>query len=321
MEGEWFTHHPEKGMTIYELRDRSGLTKWYGQEVFTEVCMSKECKPIRIWLFWNGLGDYLGFQLNETEQLTKMDHEPFTQDDYQQLDRILSNERSYFQHLESSDLAPDTLRLVDGYTGATLPDLSSQSVAGAVYTCFTLWQIVYGPVREIVRQLFAGRIDNAYIEQLFASNNPAYLEEALDLMAIYPSFQKQFAGKIIAVIKSSREEVALKALRDFESDLLADKSLQLQLVANLGTVSSLMRAEIIWKLSGAKAVDVVVVSELLNSFLKDETEVNELRLTYQMINHEMINDPRILHRVTDLARHENAYVRRITNALLTRLAH
>lgn len=320
MDGELITHHEvDKEITIYELRATTGLTRWYGQEVFTEVCMSKECKQVHIWLFWNGLGDYLGFQLEGDDQLTKKDHEPFTKNDYKQLDQILADKGSYFRYMELTDLIAnqDSARQVDAYSGATKSFLTAYSVEGAVYTCFTLWRIVHGTVRERIRALFRQRIDNSYLEQLFASSDPPLLAQAIDLLIAYPSYQRTFAAEIIVVIEKCPDEgLALKALGNIEDDLLGDGKFQRQLVADIGATSSSMRAEIIWKLSTAKKVDASVVSKLLDSFLSGEIEVNELRLIYLMINDEMMADRQIHEQVTVLERHENAYVRKISAALL-----
>ena len=83
MEGELVTHHFEEkadslsGPELFELRDQSGLPVWFGRYIFKDVCISGECKMIRLWLFWDGAGNYLGMQVPEKEPLTKSDHTLF----------------------------------------------------------------------------------------------------------------------------------------------------------------------------------------------------------------------------------------------------
>src|SRR5690606_8549805 len=55
---------------IYELQGEDGLPVWFGRKVYKDVCETGECKTIHIWLFWDGTGNYSGFQIEDKEPLT-----------------------------------------------------------------------------------------------------------------------------------------------------------------------------------------------------------------------------------------------------------
>jgi hypothetical protein len=129
---------------LFELQNENGLPIWFGRHIFKDVCISGECKMIRLWLFWDGAGNYLGLQIPEQEPLTKSDHTPFEPEDYDKLEDILRDTASILKDLKPEDLiiVPDTIDAykayeVDGYTAATQPALAEVMVKDAVYTCHT----------------------------------------------------------------------------------------------------------------------------------------------------------------------------------------
>jgi hypothetical protein len=160
MEGTLVTHFFEEttdslsGPELFELQNEDGLPIWFGRHIFKDVCISGECKMIRLWLFWDGAGNYLGMQIPEEEPLTKSDHTEFEPEDYEKLGNILRDTASVLKGLKPEDLiiVPDSIDPykayeVDGYTAATQPALAEVVVKDAVYTCHTLWHTVYGPVQ------------------------------------------------------------------------------------------------------------------------------------------------------------------------------
>ncbi len=70
---------------LLELKNEKGLPLWFATDVHSNVCLTKECLPLNLWLFWNGAGGYLGFQLYNNEPLTKTDDVVFTQQGYSAL--------------------------------------------------------------------------------------------------------------------------------------------------------------------------------------------------------------------------------------------
>src|SRR5690554_6366787 len=71
IKGTLVTHYFEditdshSGPELFELQNENGLPVWFGRHIFKDVCISGECKMIRLWVFWDGAGNYLGIQIPE----------------------------------------------------------------------------------------------------------------------------------------------------------------------------------------------------------------------------------------------------------------
>ncbi|MEZ4921743.1 MAG: hypothetical protein R2780_01105 [Crocinitomicaceae bacterium] len=150
---------------ILQLED--GLPKYFYSNIFTPVCNTGECLPVKINIYWDLTGKYLRFDLAEGEILTKLDHVPFSKEDYDLLHEILADEndprRIYLakqfkgspiedntnQGEDQSMPAPQAFvfatkyEMVDGITGSTLPHSEGKFVPGALYTTYTLWGLVH----------------------------------------------------------------------------------------------------------------------------------------------------------------------------------
>lgn len=142
---------------------KNGQPFEYVSHIFTPVCNTGECLPVYITIYWDLSGKYRSFDFNEGEILTKLDHVPFTPEDYTLLDEILHGNDPRFTHapkhsepahqsLSQGDVSPSNpapsaptkvfqtkYEMVDGITGSTLPEQSAKFVPGALYTTYTLW--------------------------------------------------------------------------------------------------------------------------------------------------------------------------------------
>lgn len=139
---------------------------YYYSNIFTPVCNTGECLPVKINLYWDLDGNYERFDQPKGEILTKLDHVPFTEDDYALLQDILkdgSDPRLFGQvkHYKGSatedmsNPAPAETRMltkyemVDGISGATLPELEERFVPGALYTTYTLWGLAHDKQQQM----------------------------------------------------------------------------------------------------------------------------------------------------------------------------
>src|SRR5690554_3985673 len=240
MEGTLVTHHFEEktdslsGPELFELQDENGLPIWFGRHIFKDVCISGECKMVRLWLFWDGAGNYLGMQVPEQEPLTKSDHTPFEKEDYEKLNDILRDTVSILKTLKQEDLiiVPDSIDPyeVDGYTAETQPTLAEVVVKDAVYSCHTLWHTVYGPVQTEIFKIMDNRLSNDFLEKIFQSKKPEFISWAIENIQNHPEFHAGFYPEIMEYISSGNAALANQALGYFRSELLADTTIQLQLV-------------------------------------------------------------------------------------------
>lgn len=140
------------GNEIELVKDANDFPLTYTSNVLTPVCLDGTCYPIRINLHWNMAGEYLSYSMDENEILTKIDHIPFTKQDYVDLDLVIRDNGSALadftlEELTTTDTTAelaDSIK-VDGVTGATRTELEGAFVPGALFTSHTLWHLVRRP--------------------------------------------------------------------------------------------------------------------------------------------------------------------------------
>ncbi|WP_211319975.1 hypothetical protein [Dyadobacter jejuensis] len=178
------TENDTLSYTLKLAFDESGRPQYFYRNIFTPVCYTNECKPVYINFYWDLLGNYQRFDLPKGKILTKVDHDPFMEEDYQKLQEILSKENSIFIDLEMNDLivegTDDLSDSVDTKSGATLKTIKNEIIDGAVYTCFTLWKIAHGKIAEVIPGLIHEYEDDMLIHEFLRSSNHHYQNWALD---------------------------------------------------------------------------------------------------------------------------------------------
>jgi len=65
-------------------------------------------------------------------------------------------------------------KTIDGVTGATNTTFQETTVPGALYTVYTLWHFVNGPIRHRLLHHTISMLSDALIKQLLASGNEKY---------------------------------------------------------------------------------------------------------------------------------------------------
>lgn len=142
-------------------RDANGAPRLYYADLQTPVCIDGICKPVRIAIYWNLLGAYIGYGLYQGDPLTKYDHDLFEEADYQKLHELLLNKNAVFRRKKLSDLFdPNTQpekqvtykgEEVDAVSGATKKAIKDAVVEGALYSCYTVWQLVHGTADDSIK--------------------------------------------------------------------------------------------------------------------------------------------------------------------------
>lgn len=327
MKGTLFTHPiTEKtdslsAREIVELRDTAGIPVWFYRDILKNVCLTGECRMVRLRLYWNGSGNYLGLQTTEKEPLSKTDHSVFKPDDYQKLHRILSDSLSVLRDLKLKDLTVEKnvktgSDKVDGHTAATLPSLQEYLVRNAAYTCYTLWHTVYGETRHEIARILNQRADSTYLQHIFNQDNPEYLRWAVEFIRKNPAFQSGFTIQIIHQLKSKNEQLSQQALNYFTSDRLADPILQTELARVFGGMSYQRKFEFLWKLTTVRHVEDEVLLTFLKLFEEKQINASLLGYAYKLIKAENLKNREMTQMLINFTNHENLYVRNITQTLL-----
>jgi len=175
------------------LAYENGKPAYYYSNIFTPVCNTGECLPVFINIYWNLAGHYLRYDQPEGKILTKLDHVPFTPEDYVLLDEILRdidprydmaiqhsspsqgsqsekhndvNQASPAPSMESKRMLTK-YEMIDGVTGATAIQHVAKFIPGALYTTYTLWGLANDHAQKILnytkKNLFVKENTNHFI--------------------------------------------------------------------------------------------------------------------------------------------------------------
>ncbi|MBN1927167.1 MAG: hypothetical protein JW798_15145 [Prolixibacteraceae bacterium] len=310
---------------IVELQDENGLPIWFSRQFHKDVCITGECKMIRVTLFWDGSGNYLGMEIPEDQPLTKSDHTEFDAGDYEKLNAILSNTASILKDLKLEELIvvpdsidPYTAYKIDGYTAATQPALAEVVVKDAAYTCYTLWHTVYGPSQTKILEILDERVCADFLKRMFESQETKKILWGIRAVEKRPSYHEDFYPLFIQYIRSDTIEISQRALLYFQSSKLKDASLQKQLVEVMFGLSTEKKNTIIWKLIESGYATEEVIFELLTLFQEQQLNSGSLNLIYRLIRSEHLQNQQIMLVLESLSKHKDAYVRNLTGKLLAK---
>ncbi len=160
--------------TVYLLRDSHQYARLFYAPIITPVCIDGKCKPVHISLYWNLIGNYVGYALPPDIPLSKYDHESFEEKDYHRLHQLLMDDKSVLKRKTLDDLFDKEARpektvrykgeAIDGITGATRKEIKESLVAGALYSCYTIWHLAHGIVKDQIQD-YATRQGKDFLEK------------------------------------------------------------------------------------------------------------------------------------------------------------
>lgn len=314
---------------ILELQENNGLTIWFARFFYKDICISGSCRMAKFWIFWDGTGNYLGYRLNENNPLTKSDHVDFQPDDYLKLHNILADTVSILKNLKYADLAIEvddknneekSILNVDAFTQATPPALSKYVVKDAVFTCYTLWQTVYGETKIAIDEMLEKRVDSGYMSKLFNGSNVQKLF-ALEIAARNSLIFQEYEARILRMITSEEKELSEKSLTVIPSLYLQSTENQIKLVELLNESLSQTRYEIIYKLQKLEHVSPKATILLLDRFDTEKHSVGELNqilriISKQMIQYSNVEKELIRKNLSELMNSPNPYITKIIKSFL-----
>ncbi len=186
-------------LDIYEAYDSEGQLAGYHAHVTTPVCNTGLCYEAELDFYWDVLGNFSDFEILQDKPLTKLDHVPFEDSDYEKLKAILLTKSPTFIHLRRDELVVKPFDTdpqdVDAVGGATLKHIEKDMVEGAIYTCYTLWHIANGDINFQMQEHTIQNLDEGLLAKLLNSDDveahyfavenmdPAYFEVFIDQIA------------------------------------------------------------------------------------------------------------------------------------------
>lgn len=274
----------ENDSIIYTLKlalDEQDRPNYFFSNIFTPVCYTHVCKPVYINLYWDLLGNYIGYDVPPSEPLTKNDHKEFDPENYRQLHDILSNTESILKDFTIYELVDSrTYALsdsVDAVTGATPQTIKNEVIAGAVYTCYTLWHLANGNVVDEIRNITAKRCDATLLHTFLGSGNHHYQYWAMDkIISENGDVEHEFIADVQSIITGNNIFTARYALSEVSSAFLSPPSRQIWLWSVYERSSYALQLAILEKLETVELSDELTFS--LSSELQRANEEQSMRI-------------------------------------------
>lgn len=220
--------------SVHEVRWGDQLEK-YSATIMAPVCEEGICYNVNVIFNWNLIGEFIDYQVQPYDPLTKLDHKPFTLGDYAKLQSILTNHDLVFTGLAPDKLVVKAEDTVDGYSGATVEAIKEEVIDGALFTCYTLWHIANGPVVDSIRRHTQRQLDKPTITKIIgykSSSAPYYLIESMS--------EAQFAqnlSEVIGLIKTGKGYFPKNAIEKIPEKLFGTKEMQEFLVQSYDSLS------------------------------------------------------------------------------------
>jgi hypothetical protein len=283
----------------------------YYMELHTGVCFDNKCRPLKIRLYWNITGRYLGFELLNGEYLSKQDHEPFVPGEYEQLHRLLADPFLPLGNYAFEDLvghsAPDDAS-VDGVSGATAKDVLAHVVPGAAYTTHKLYQIVHGPVQEQIMGLTESSLDPYLFTKILQSTEQTDRTWVLERLGLLQELNEVLIDGLMGVLLEDEYFQSYLLLKSLTATQLASKDLQLQLFKLIDRVEHGIETLIFDKLADAPQLDPAVVDHAIP--LLEQLNGSQLVTLMKLFTHHGVNSSRLNDELTKVLPDQNSFVRK-----------
>lgn len=294
--------------TLFQIRSSGGLPIAYYKKIYTGVCFDNECRMLDIVLYWNITGRYLGFELPEGEFLSKFDHEPFSEDEYERLHGLLADLLSPLGMFAYNELAPKpTLEEeVDGISSATSKDILEYVVEGAAFTTYTLRNLVYGPIQEevenLTRQALSEELVLKILESPDISDKIWALTEIRSNLPLSPTLQ----DVVLDHINNDNYSLAERAIHAIAAEELESEALQMLLLERFYETDYGIKKLILDKLKEAPRLDDQVKANLAENLRKWEGAL--LSNVLDLYIAQKVFDIETCRLVSELLQNENRYI-------------
>lgn len=295
--------------TLFQIRSSSGLPLAYYKKIYTGVCFDNECRMLDIVLYWNITGRYLGFELPEGEFLSKFDHEPFTESEYERLHGLLADLLSPLGMYAYNELAPKPPveeEEVDGITSATSKDILEYVVEGAAFTTYTLRTLVYGPIQDEVESLTRQALSEELVLKILESPDVSDRIWALGQVRDHLELTPALRVAILNFIDDDNYSLAERAVHAIGSGELESNALQMLLLEKFYQSDYGLQKLILDKLKEAPQLDAKVTADLAQNLKKWEGGL--LSNVLDLYIAQKVYDIETCRMVSELLQNENRYI-------------
>ncbi|MGO1788507.1 MAG: hypothetical protein ACTHZ7_15650 [Sphingobacterium sp.] len=236
---------------VHLVEDSEDQRLFFATQLQTNVCNDQICLPIEVNLFWDLLGSFHHFSREEGFDFTKFDHQYFDEQDYERLQQILLDSLSALRDYAVEDLLDKEPKKfsfqVDAVTRPTSPLFSNVTVPGALFTVYTLWHIVNGPVKQELFAYTAREYANSAWQSYFATSEVPHYQEYF-LKHLDSEQVHQYDREIKDLLFAADDFVPHYAIDVLEENVLKDPLQYNEILGDLENLKSHVVTEIINKI-------------------------------------------------------------------------
>ena len=295
--------------TIYLRKTKDNIPLHYFKKVIGEVCYDDECRLLDIVVYWNITGRYLGFELPKGEFLSKYDHDPFSENEYQRLHTLLADSSipldavSFEKLVEQPQIEEGT---VDAVSGATSKSVADMVVKGAAYTTYKLWNIVNGPTMDIVSKLTEKHLTPTLIYRILQSPDISDRLWALNRMDTLNVLTPQLEDTLLEIISSDDFYLSYSAINAINVIHLKSVELQQGLFANYPKANHSIQTALLKKLIEAPFLSSEIIQD--SRVLLPQLNGQQLNDLLQLYTKHKVHDTKTYSEVTKILKNQNKYI-------------
>lgn len=210
-----------------------GLPQKYTTILSTPVCDDGLCQVLELKVYWNLIGNYLNYDTVAGMPLTKFDHLPFVEADYEKLYEILADQNSVLERKSLDELFDrDSVRqsnTVDAITGATAQSIKHAVVEGALYSSYALWHLVNGRIKTKIQEHTKAIYSPELAERLLKSND--YQENLFALKQFEDEDFEIYFDQALNLIVTSNPLLEMYILKKIPDAMWSKPTFQNQLIS------------------------------------------------------------------------------------------
>ena len=260
------------------LSTANGNPLLFFSDLQTPVCADGECKLASIKVYWNLLGNYVGYGISPNYPLTKYEHELFDNNDYAKLHQLLLDNNSVLKRRKISELVDQVpaenykpgFGKVDGMSGATKKEIKESVVDGGLYSCYTLWHIIHGEAKKkmktYLKSIYSDSLNNYFLYSDYEDYH-AYALKQLDKSAF-----GNHLDQIILIFGQSSPLIRTYILKKMPDLVLQDQIITERIFGTFPTLDVNTKTRLIKKIDSAHPAAVEILSENLRLMTKNQLQ-------------------------------------------------
>ncbi|WP_145957559.1 hypothetical protein [Labilibaculum antarcticum] len=278
-------YHTQISHQVRLLSNSAGAPRLFFSEIETPVCADGVCQLAHINVYWDLLGNYVGYGISPEFQLTKFEHEQFGKEDYIKLHQLLLDDNSILKRRKVSDLideapvATSTIdsEVIDGISGATKTEIAESLVKGGLYSCYTIWHLVHGEAQEKMEKYLTSISSDTLMHYfLYAPYNDYQM---FALRELPKEDFKEHATQILNIFRTADGVGKAYILKKIPSDILSEKEITSQFYNEFSLIDVNSRTLLINRLKSAHPDAIEILSNYLDRMTR-----NQLKLYLKCLN-------------------------------------